>query len=93
MQRVGDDFFDVLFMFARKFFYLQCFLFVKAVSPVGHRRKGPEMDSIIVAVRCTARTVFLVNREALGTMTVEKGSLVSKTQHQVTKAEQNSRKA
>ena len=31
-------FFDVLFMFARNFFYLQCFLFVKTVSPVGHRR-------------------------------------------------------
>ena len=30
-------FFDVLFMFARNFFYLQCFLFVNAVSPVGHR--------------------------------------------------------
>ena len=25
-------------MFARNFFYLQCFLFVKVVSPVGHRR-------------------------------------------------------
>ena len=32
-------FFDVLFMFARNFFYLLCFLFVKAVSPVGHRTK------------------------------------------------------
>ena len=38
LQCAGDDFFDVLFMFARNFFYLQCFLFVKAVSPVGHRR-------------------------------------------------------
>ena len=37
LQCAGDDFFDVLFMFARNYFYLQCFLFVKAVSPVAHR--------------------------------------------------------
>ena len=37
LQCAGDDFFDVLFMFVRIFFYLQCFLFVKGVSPVGHR--------------------------------------------------------
>ena len=37
LQCAGDDFFDVLFMFARHFFYLQCFLFLKAVSPVDHR--------------------------------------------------------
>ena len=40
LQCAGDDFFDVLFMFARNYFYLQYFLFVKVVSPVGHRTKG-----------------------------------------------------
>ena len=39
LQCARDNFFDVLFMFARNFFSLQCFLFVKAVSPVGHRRR------------------------------------------------------
>ena len=37
LQCGGDVFFNVYFMFARNFFSLRCYLFVKAVYPVGHR--------------------------------------------------------
>ena len=37
LQCGGDVFCNVYFMFARNFFYLRCFLFVKAVYPVDHR--------------------------------------------------------
>ena len=36
LQGTGDDLFDVLFYVCKEFFYLQCFLFAKAVAPVGH---------------------------------------------------------
>ena len=51
-------FFDVLFMFARNFFYLQSFLFVKAVSPVGHRiyehKTSPKLDKTKIKIIANA---------------------------------------
>ena len=35
LQCAGDDFFRRVIYVRKDFFYLQCFLFVKAVSPVG----------------------------------------------------------
>ena len=36
LQCAGGDFFSRVIYVCKEFFYLRCFLFVKAVSPMGH---------------------------------------------------------
>ena len=51
LQCAGDNFFDVLFMFARNCLYLQCFLFVKAVSPMGHRSFRRSLKALTTVIK------------------------------------------